>query len=234
MYEQLIGAGIQDLSGLLGQRESRRHRTESGRLAAEAQAKRVPLEDPEQRMYLNELQRKRRAAETGYAYQDAASKLGQEQALASDNILRASGGAGGAAIASITNAQRATGYNMAKVAQQGEQTGLAYSQLYGNLLDTVAQRKADLQLNDYQRLLAQSEQERQAADETGMGATSELVGAGADFLNGLDLGSLIKRPKNNIPTSFDSGTLDAGINDYSIGGLRRNIYGRPISISNGY
>ena len=195
----LLPVATELIGGILSSVQGARQEREAKRLEAESKRFKPPSEDIEERGFLNELNRKRRAIATGTAYQNTATNIGQQLANTNQGILRASGGAGGAAISGMTRAGRAAGQSLGDITAQGQQLEMGYTGMAGQLLQRIASRKAELQLNDYQRLLGQSEQSRAAGQYNKNAGTSAIIGAGVSGLNyGL----------NNLPARTTRGGED--------------------------
>lgn len=124
-----------------------------GSLISGGRAKRLepPREDVEQRQFLNEIQRQRRALRTGVAFRQTERELRQQQAGAARGALRTGRGD---LLARLT---RQTQGALGEAAAREEQRGMQLTQLAGDLLGKISQRRLDLART------AQSKEEARAA-----------------------------------------------------------------------
>lgn len=121
-----------------------------------AQQAAPPLEDPRQRQFLDELNRRRRAFETGSAMQPERRALSQQQSALARGISRASLGSSGAAISGLSRLQRTTGAALNDIFARARQQQNFMTQMSLDLTNRMAQRKLDLQNLQQSRALAQS------------------------------------------------------------------------------
>src|SRR5690242_1359903 len=185
MLEEILPIASELIGGIFSSIQGKRQEREAAALEQEAKKFKPPAEDMEERGFLNDLNRKRRAIATGTAYQNTATNIGQQLANTNQGILRASGGAGGAAIAGMGRAQRAASQSLGDVTAQGQQLEMGYTGMAQQLLNRIASRKAELQLNDYQRLLGQAEQLRGAGQYNNNAGQSSMIGAGLNAIGQL-------------------------------------------------
>lgn len=124
-----------------------------GSLISGGRAKRLepPREDVEQRQFLNEIQRQRRGLRTGVAFRQTQRELRQQQAGAARGALRTGRGD---LLARLT---RQTQGALGEAAAREEQRGFQLTQLAGDLLGRISQRRLDLART------AQSKEEARAA-----------------------------------------------------------------------
>lgn len=156
-----------------------------------------PAEDPEMRQFLSEIQRKRKQLATGVAFQPQAEELRKQQVQTQRNVLRLSGGAGGAAIAGTTRAQRATGAALGEVAERAGQREMFLTQLAGKTISDISQRRLELQLLQRAQTLAESAQLK----STGM----------SNIMAGIAGGFPLKAPAGTTtPTSVSAGATTQG------------------------
>lgn len=129
-----------------------------------------PSEDPELRRFLNEIDRRRKTFETGAAFQVGKRELRQQQAATQQGILRASGGASGAAISGLARSQRGTQTAFNELIGRGEARQDQMTQLFGNVLNRIAQRRLELSLAE------QAKQEARQASSQRQGTANILQG----------------------------------------------------------
>jgi len=122
------------------------------------------LEDPEQRMFLNEINQRRKAMRSGSAYTEDLRLLGGQQASTNQGLVSAGGGAGGATINALLKSQRGTGAAYGGILANAEKTASAYDSMYEGVLEKVASRKLDLQTFEYNRALANAAKNKQAGE----------------------------------------------------------------------
>lgn len=134
------------------------------------------LEDPEQRMFLNEINQRRKAIRSGSAYTEDLRELGGQQASTNQGIVSSSGGAGGAAINALLKSQRGTGAAYGNILANAEKTASAYDNMYEGMLDKVAGRKLDLQNYEYTRALGQAAKNQQAGQSNILAALARQGG----------------------------------------------------------
>lgn len=140
------------------------------RAGRRAKALEPPREDIEQRRFLNEIQRQRRALRTGVAFRQTQRELGQQQALAARGALRTGRGD---LLARLT---RQTQGALGEAAAREEQRGVQLTQMAGDLLERISQRRLDL---------ARTQQAKEEARAAGLrreafGNVLGAVGAGAN------------------------------------------------------
>ncbi len=124
----------------------------------QAQKQLPGLEDPEMRAFLNDIQRKRKQLRTGVGLEPVARELRAQQAGTQRAILRRSGGAGGAAIAGLAKAQRATQGAFTEAASRATQQENFLTQVAGQTISDIAQRRLELTLLQRSQGLAESAQ----------------------------------------------------------------------------
>jgi hypothetical protein len=147
----------------------------SNREQKKAQGLRPPLEDPEMRMHLGYLERKRRAIETGTAYGRQTAEIGSQLANTQEGIVEASGGNAGAAIAGLTRAQRGAGEAYGNLVEKGAPLIASYEGNISNVLKDISQRRADLQLNAFKTAEADSAILNKSGEEAVMGGIARIL-----------------------------------------------------------
>ncbi len=109
------------------------------------QAQAPPLEDPGQRALLEDIEQRRKSAQTGAdtaGARRAAEQLGQTTQA---NIAKVTGGDVGGTVSGLLKAQRATGQNINEALAAGQQRQQFFTGLAQDLQNRIAQRKLDLQ-----------------------------------------------------------------------------------------
>lgn len=141
-----------------------------------AQALRPPLEDPDMRTYLGYLERKRRSIETGGAYGNLYNQVGRNLANTQTGILQASGGNVGAAISGLTTAQRGATSSFGDILNRQNSDLIGWDNKYGNVLDQISRRKADLQLLKYNQEMAEAAAKISKGEQQVDAGTADLMG----------------------------------------------------------
>ena len=119
-----------------------------------------PLEDPEQRAQLEEINRRRRAFATGSAFQTERRALGQQQSALSRGIARASRGSTGATLSALARVQRGAGGALNQVFAGARQQQSMLDRMSLDLTNRMAQRRLDLQNLQQSRALAQANRQQ--------------------------------------------------------------------------
>jgi len=135
-----------------------------------------PLEDPEQRSYLNEIKRKKRQLETGTSpeFRFATDLLGRNLANTQRNISKMAGGGVGQTLQGFNQSLQTAGQSTAQIGAQQQQAVGYYQQLAGKLIGDMAQRKMDLQMwEKLQKLREASELQKSGGQNVmaGLGLT---------------------------------------------------------------
>ena len=158
---------------------------DSANKTREAKSAHPPLEDTEMRQYLGYLERKRRAIATGADYDRDLAKLGGQLANTQTGIVQASGGAGGAGISGLLQAQRGAGDAFGTMVEKGRGEGLAYEGLVNQTLGSISKRKEELQLMDYNQLMAEAAALKKAGDEEFRAGASDIASMGDMAISGM-------------------------------------------------
>jgi hypothetical protein len=181
-----------------------------------AMGQKPPLEDPEMRQYLGYLQRKRRAIETGSTYGRQANKIGQQLADTQSGIVQVSGGNAGAAISGMLQAQRGAGESYGDLVERNMPLGLQYEKAYSGVLDSISQRKQDLQLLGYNQEMAESAALTKSGNESYMAGTEGLITGATSLLSKIPTSGKRKRtiPGTSIEMGSGTDTIDNPYNNY--------------------
>lgn len=115
-----------------------------------------PLDDPEERMLLDDLRRRAKSFETGSQFQAQKRALNQQRAAISRGIARASGGNSGSAIAGLNRLNRSTGTILNEIYGAGQQRQDFLNQQISSLVQNMAQRRLGIQSLEQDRSLAKS------------------------------------------------------------------------------
>jgi hypothetical protein len=179
-------------------------------------AKMPPLEDPSQVAYLDELNRKRKALNSGadYNYQ-LANQQAQKGLATTQNAVLKSGSDIGSVLTGLNMAQQNAGNQMNNATSYLLNKQEAADKAYGESIDAIAARKLSLQFNQYLQALRTNSESSQAGGQNMMGGLAYLMGHLNN--NSLDTGySNAMNTKINTPYSLNSNT--GGMNNWSLKG----------------
>ena len=167
-----------------------------------AEGLRPPMEDVEQRQFLSELNRKRRAMMTGSAYQEGLRELRGQQLATQAGMVKAGGGAAGATIEGLAKAGAITAEGFGKLAAQEEAKSFAYTQLAGQMLGDIAERRYALQAHKFSTAEAEAA-ELTKAGMAGLLASSARKSEGGGTGQGFDFAKMFggarKAQSGSIP-----------------------------------
>ncbi len=158
------GGGIMDkVKGISGKSTTRNLSLATGliqsiqanKLKKRAESAFPDLVDPSQAGFLAELGQKRKSLDTGSAFATGMQNIDASQAGTNEAITRASGGDTGATMQALLQGQRVAGDSKNAVLAQGQQQQLAYTQAYQGMLDQIAGRKLQLQMQRSQQAQAE-------------------------------------------------------------------------------
>ena len=151
-------------------------------IAKERKAKNLlpPPNDYMEANFLGELDRMRKSFDTGSAYTSQLRELRNIQAATNQGIISAAGGQTGAAITGLARTSASMGDAYGKIAAEGEKRMDMYNQMYGSLLGSMAQRRAELQLMQY------GQQKQQSAElrKSGLNTLMQLASLGIKIPGG--------------------------------------------------
>jgi len=139
-----------------------------------------PLEDPEQRALLDEINRKRRLLERGggAGFALGSGLIGRQLSQSQRNVLRATGGNVGAALSGLSMTQRAAGDQTNKLIAQQQQEAGFYTQMAAQETREIAQRKFALQMAERLQKLRESAELKQSGMENIMSGAAMLLPLG--------------------------------------------------------
>jgi hypothetical protein len=132
----------------------------------------LPLEDFRQTQLLADLARKRRALESGAAYQPQQDTLRQAGLQTQENIKGVTGGDVGATVGALMGVNRGTGRGLNELYGSMSMEGLKMSDLMKEMTENIAKRRLEIQAYQKAQLMTQAGQQQQDA-------TSQLYGAAA-------------------------------------------------------
>jgi len=140
----------------------------------------VPMEDAEQRSFLDELNMKRKQLEAGAGAQTQLGMglVGRGLAQTQQNMAGAAGGNSGAAIQGMAMAQRQAGDAANQVLAQGQEQAGFYTQMANNLLGKIAERKFGLQVANRLQKLRESMELRAQGMSNVQSALARMGGQG--------------------------------------------------------
>jgi hypothetical protein len=162
------GAALSTGTGLLQQ-------LQANRLKNQADAAMPELVDPNQSSFLAELMQKRKSIDTGADFAASMNAIDASNAGTNDTLLRATGGDVGGTIQALLQSERASADAKNQALAQGQQQQLQYTGLAKSLLDDVAQRRMELQLQNAQQNRAEWAQMKQNANQNFMAGLSRFA-----------------------------------------------------------
>lgn len=142
------------------------------------------LVDPSQAAFLSELGQKRKSLDTGSAFATGMQNIDASQAGTNEAITRASGGDTGATMQALLQGQRVAGDSKNAVLAQGQGQQLAYTQMYQGMLDQIAARKLQLQMQRSQQAQAEWAAKQKSASQNLMTGIAGFSGAGSPNMSG--------------------------------------------------
>ena len=190
----LISAGIQLGGGIMSLVKGNKQAREASALKQQRDAAlaAIPLEDPRQVQILEEVRRRRRAFETGTAFESQLRNLRSAQTGTQQNILRAAGGAGGAAIGGLSRTQLAVGRGISDIGRTSMQAQLSLTDRIAQQSNLITKRKDQLQLGRFGQLSAEAAQKEKEANANRNAGQAQLLSAGGALvggaLSGLNIG----------------------------------------------
>lgn len=122
-----------------------------------------PSTDPQEQENLAILNAMRKGTYTGAAYGEATRQLNNNQAGVNQTIVNTGGGAGGAILSALGQANDQYGNNYGKIFSENEGNKLAYNQMYFDQSNRMIQRRAGLAMMRYAQLKAEATQSRQSS-----------------------------------------------------------------------
>ena len=154
------------------------------------------LVDPSQAAFLSELGQKRKSLDTGSAFATGMQNIDATQAGTNNSIVQSSGGDVGGTMQALLQAQRVAGDSKNQVIAQGQAQQLAYTEAYQGMLDQIAARKLQLQMQRSQQNMAEWAAMKQSATQNLMQGISGFSGAGAPKMSGANAPSTVAQGAN--------------------------------------
>lgn len=130
-----------------------------------ADAASPPLVDPSQASFLSELNKKRASLDAGSAYAAGLNNIKATQAGTNNGLVQAGAGNSGGTIQALLQSQRVSQDSANQLNAQGQQEQNFNNSMYGELLNKVAARKMQLQLQKSQQLRAEWASAQQASNQ---------------------------------------------------------------------
>lgn len=186
------------------------------------------LVDPSQAAFLSELGQKKKSLDTGSAFATGMQNIDATQAGTNEAITRASGGDTGATMQALLQGQRVAGDSKNAVIAQGQNQQLAYTQMYQGMLDQIAARKLQLQMQRSQQAQAEWAAKQKSASQNLMTGIAGFSGAGSPGMSGAKAGENPSAPTQSSPT--DNGAF--GTNWSTIFGKKASPTPESAGISN--
>lgn len=131
--------------------------------AADAAA--PPLVDPSQASFLSELNQKRASLDAGSAYAAGLNNIKSTNSGTNEGLVQAGAGNTGGTIQALLQSQRVSQDSANQLNAQGQQEQNFNNSMYGELLNKVAARKMQLQLQKSQQLRAEWASAQQASNQ---------------------------------------------------------------------
>ena len=117
--------------------------------------------DPQEQAMNAELNMIRKNRGSGVQYKEALRQLSVQTANAAEDVVGASGGASGAAIAGLAELEQAAGDSFGKIFSAGASDHF-FDTAYQDSTNSMIKRRADLQMNDYSNALSEALNLKQA------------------------------------------------------------------------
>lgn len=171
------------------------------KLKNDANSAAPPLIDPTQAGFLSELNQKRNSLDAGTAFASGINNINATNAGTNEGLVRAGGGDVNGTIQALLQSQRATNDSKNQLFGQGQSEQNFNTTMYGDLLNKVAARKMQLQLQQSQQLRAEWAAKKQAANQNMMAGASGLTGT--DFKTPAPAAST--KPVSSTDTFSDAG-----------------------------
>lgn len=147
---------------------------QANKLKKQADASFPELVDPNQAGYLAELAQKRKSLETGADFAAGMNAIDATNAGTNDAITRSAGGDASGTIQGLLQAQRVAGDAKNQVLAQGQNQQMQYNQMYQGMLDQIAGRKLQLQMQRSQQARAEWAAKQKSAQQNLMGGLASL------------------------------------------------------------
>lgn len=149
---------------------------QANKLKKKADAAMPDQTDPTQLSFLADLNQKRKAIDTGADFQQATQEADANQATANDAIVGASGGNTNSLMQALLQSQNAAGTQKNRAIADGQQQQMQYNSAYGNMLNKIAARKLELQMQQSQQARGEWATMKQKANQNFMAGIGGLLG----------------------------------------------------------
>ena len=171
-------------SGAMGLAMGAIQTIQANKLKKRAESAFPDLVDPSQAGFLAELGQKRKSLDTGAAFATGMQNIDASQAGTNNSIVQSSGGDAGATMQALLQSQRVAGDSKNSVIAQGQGQQLAYTQMYQGVLDQIAARKLQLQMQRSQQATAEWAAKQKSASQNLMTGIAGFSGAGSPNMSG--------------------------------------------------
>lgn len=201
--------------------------------AAKAKKAFVPLESFRQQSFLNELEGKRKALQTGSLYKAQQDAITQQGALSSQNVLKSTSGDIGATIGALNRINRSTGRNLNELYGNMSMEALQLDSLIGNTVQQMANREYQINMGNKMQKLAQAEQMKKDAGANILGTLHQAASGmgGANLAQGFGSNPPIGSPNvrnNGFAQNPLFGTSDVSLNPYQNIGINPSLTQGPL------
>lgn len=170
---------------------------QANKLKKRAESAFPDLVDPSQAAFLSELGQKRKSLDTGSAFATGMQNIDATQAGTNNAIVQSSGGDVGGTMQALLQAQRVAGDSKNAVIAQGQNQQLAYTQAYQGMLDQIAARKLQLQMQRSQQAQAEWAAKQKVASQNLMAAVATMTaGGGAPKVSGTSAPNTVTQGAN--------------------------------------
>lgn len=158
-----------------------------------------PYTDPAIANFGSQIDKMRKSYQTGNLYGSEMRELKNQMASEQSGVLKLAKGNTGQAISALQRIGINTGNTYSKIVGQGQERMFDYDKMYGDLLNSMADRKLGIQEMQYEQAVL-DQRTRQA--QTNQNLMNMLA-----YLNNPKLAALFKK------TDDTSGTAGSGLND---------------------
>lgn len=170
---------------------------QANKLKKRAESAFPDLVDPSQAAFLSELGQKRKSLDTGSAFATGMQNIDATQAGTNEALVRAAGGDTGSTMQALLQSQRVAGDSKNAVIAQGQAQQLAYTNAYQGMLDQIAARKLQLQMQRSQQAQAEWAAKQKVASQNLMAAVSTMTaGGGAPKVSGTSAPNTVAQGAN--------------------------------------
>ena len=175
----LIEGGVSLISGLVKQHQAAKLKQQ------------LDQPDPDLQKYMGEIDRQRKSFESGSAYGHEMRELKNQEAATQTGVIQAAKGNTGSALQAIQQVGLNTGMGYGKIAAQGQERQDRYNEMYGNLVNQLANRKYEENAYEYQQKQADARDAKMKGLQTLLNTASlsgSPTGQGGGGMSGLSGG----------------------------------------------